>query len=140
MKAFVDANVIIAVLNKEYPAFTHAARVLSLSDNRKYQLYTSPVCFAIAFYFSSKKSGAEVAKKKMAILAEKLKIAEVKQQHVLNAAVNKKVLDFEDGMQYYAAFDAGCSCIITEDVDDYYFSELEVLSAENFLRQHVIKQ
>jgi predicted nucleic acid-binding protein len=138
MKVFVDANVIIAVLNKEYPVFTYAARVLSLADHRKFQLYTSPICFAIAFYFCSKKSGAVAAKKKMVVLAEKLKIAEVLQQHVIKAATNKHIEDFEDGMQYYAAANAGCNCIITEDVDDFYFSELPVFSSENFLRQHVI--
>lgn len=139
MKAFVDANVIIAVLNKEYPVFTHAARVLSLSDSSRFQLYTSPVCLAIAFYFSCKKSGTELAKKKMCVLAEKLKVAEIRQRDVLNAANNKKVLDFEDGMQYYAAVNAGCTCIVTEDVDDFYFSDIPVLSSSDFLLQYAIK-
>lgn len=138
MKAFVDANVIVAVLNKEYPVFTHAAKVLSLADSRRFHLYTTPLCFAIAFYFSCKKNGAAVAKEKMKILADKLKIAEIKQQDVWNAANNKKIEDFEDGLQFYAAKNAGCSAIITENVSDFYFSDIEVLSAEDFLIKHVI--
>ena len=138
MKAFVDANVIVAVLNKEYPVFTHAAKVLSLADSRRFQLYTTPLCFAIAFYFSCKKNGAAVAKEKMKILANKLKIAEIKQQDVWNAANNKKIEDFEDGLQFYAAKNARCSAIITENVKDFYFSDIEVLSAEDFLIKHVI--
>ena len=138
MKAFVDANVIVAVLNKEYPVFTHAAKVLSLADSRRFQLYTTPLCFAIAFYFSCKKNGAAVAKEKMKILADKLKIAEIKQQDVWNAANNKKIEDFEDGLQFYAAKNARCSAIITENVKDFYFSDIEVLSAEDFLIKHVI--
>ena len=138
MKAFVDANVIVAVLNKEYPVFTHAAKVLSLADSRRFHLYTTPLCFAIVFYFSCKKNGTVVAKEKMKILADKLKIAEIKQQDVWNAANNKKIEDFEDGLQFYAAKNAGCSAIITENVSDFYFSDIEVLSAEDFLIKHVI--
>ncbi len=138
MKAFVDANVIIAVLNKEYPVFTHAAKVLSLADSRKFHLYTTPLCFAIAFYFSCKKNGAVVAQEKMKILATKLKIAEIKPLDVWNAANNKKIDDLEDGMQFYAAKNTGCAVIITENVSDFYFSDIEVLSAEDFLVKHVI--
>ena len=138
MKAFVDANVIVAVLNKEYPVFTHAAKVLSLADSRRFHLYTTPLCFAIVFYFSCKKNGTVVAKEKMKILADKLKIAEIKQQDVWNAANNKKIEDFEDGLQFYAAKNAGCSAIITENVSDFYFSDIEVLSEEDFLIKHVI--
>jgi predicted nucleic acid-binding protein len=138
MKVFLDANILVAVLNKEYPTFSYAARVLSLADNPKYQLFTSPICFAIAFYFSSKKSGAVLTKKKLGLLAEKIQIAENKQADVLKVANNKQILDFEDGLEYYAALNAECSCIVTEDLGDFHFSSMPVLNAENFLRQHVI--
>jgi predicted nucleic acid-binding protein len=138
MKVFLDANILVTVLNKEYPTFSYAARVLSLADNPKYQLFTSPICFAIAFYFSCKKSGAIQAKKKLALLAEKIQIAENKQVDVLKVANNKQILDFEDGLEYYAALNADCTCIVTEDLKDFHFSEITILNSEDFLRQHVI--
>jgi len=55
VKVLLDANVLISVLNKEYPLFTFSSRILSLTDAKKQQLYTSPLALAIAFYFSSKK-------------------------------------------------------------------------------------
>ena len=39
MKIFLDANVLISVLNNEYPLFTYSARVLSLADNKKYKVF-----------------------------------------------------------------------------------------------------
>ena len=30
MKLFLDANVLVSVLNKEYPSFTYTSRILSL--------------------------------------------------------------------------------------------------------------
>jgi predicted nucleic acid-binding protein len=139
MKVFLDANILVAVLNKEYPLFTYAVRVLSLADDKRFQLYTSSTAFAIAFYFSSKRSGASKAKEKMAILAQKIKLAENKQHDILAAVTNKKITDFEDGIQYYAALNAGCKCIVTENLSDYFFSEIEVLNADNFLQTYVLK-
>ncbi len=139
MKVFIDANILVSVLNKEYPLFTHSARVLSLADQKRFQLYTSPICFAIAFYFSSKKCGAVLAKKKIAILANHIKVAENKQADILASANNKRIKDFEDGLQYYAAQNAGCTCIVTEDGNDFYFSDIEVLNAEHFLDKYLLQ-
>ena len=138
MKVFLDDNIIIAVLNKEYPVFTYAARVLSLADDKRFELYTSPICFAIAFYFSSKKSGAVLAKKKIGLLAQKIHVAESIQADVLAVTNNVQILDFEDGLKYYAALNAKCTCIVTEDLGDFHFSNIEVLNAESFLRNHAI--
>ncbi len=55
MKVFVDANVLVSVLNKEYPLFTQSARILSLAGSKNFEIYTSPICLAIAFYFAEKK-------------------------------------------------------------------------------------
>jgi predicted nucleic acid-binding protein len=55
MRIFLDANILVAVLNKEYPVFKYAARIMSLADKPRYKIYTSPICLAIAFYFSEKK-------------------------------------------------------------------------------------
>jgi predicted nucleic acid-binding protein len=55
MKIFLDANILISVVNKEYPLFSQTARILSLADRKGFQIYTSPICLAIAFYFAEKK-------------------------------------------------------------------------------------
>ena len=138
MRVFIDANILVSVLNKQYPLFTQSARILSLADTSSFQLYTSPICFAIAFYFASKKSGAVLAKKKIALLADRIKIAENKQTDVRAAANHKKILDFEDGLEYYAAKNTNCRCIVTEDISDFHFSDIEVLSSESFLNRYVL--
>lgn len=138
IKAFVDANVLISVLNKEFPLYNYSARVLSLAQNERFEMFTSPLCLAIAFYFSSKKSGEEMAKKKIGLLYEHLSIATIDQRAVQQALNDARVHDLEDGLQYYAALEAGCQYVITENAQDYYFSQLEVISSEQFLLQKVI--
>jgi predicted nucleic acid-binding protein len=133
MRIFLDANVLISVLNNEYPLFTYSSRILSLADNKKFKVYTSPVCLAIAFYFSEKKSGTELAKKKIAVLCKKLHISSMGKDEVLEAAQNEKIMDFEDGIQYYSALNSNCEVIITEDRAGFYYSKIKVVGSQEFL-------
>lgn len=140
MKIFLDANILVAVLCKEYPLYTNAAKLLSLADNRKFTLFTSPVCLAIAFYFAEKKHGSASAKERMALLAKHIKIANCGEKEVIAAAANKKVNDFEDGLEYYSALNALCTVIVTEDKDDFYFSDkIEILTAFDFLNKYAVR-
>lgn len=137
MRIFLDANILVSVLNKEYPLFTYSARILSLMDNRRFTVYTSPVCMAIAFYFAEKKHGTAVAKQKMAMLADHIQITDVGKETVRLALADKKVHDFEDGIEYYSAKKSKCTVIITEDINDYYFSEIEVLRSKEFMEKYL---
>jgi len=132
MKIFLDANILVAVLNKEYPLYSHAARIVSLAGQKGFEVYTSPMCLAIAFYFAEKKSGTPMARKKIALVARNLKIAPNLESGVLQTISNPKINDFEDGLEYYAAIDAGCDMIITEDTGDFWFSEIKVTDCQGF--------
>ena len=137
MRLFLDANILVSVLNKEYPLFSYSARILSLGNNNRFKIYTSPVCLAIAFYFAEKKHGTQSAKQKISLLAGNIMITDVGKETVLSALANKKVNDFEDGIEYYSAQKSKCEVIITEDVADFYFSEIEVLNTKNFIKKYM---
>lgn len=137
MRIFLDANILVSVLNKEYPLFTYSARILSLADNPKFTVYTSPVSLAIAFYFAEKKSGTQLAKRKIEIVVNKLSITDIGKNEVLQSLENKMVNDFEDAIEYYAALSAKCDAIITEDMNDFYFSSLPVLNSRSFIEKHL---
>lgn len=138
MRIFLDANVLITVLCNEYPRFTACARVLSLCDNPRFTVFTSPLCIGIAAYFTEKKNGRQLAKKKMALLLDKLRITTIDEDMTRQVMTNPRVDDVEDGLQYYSALGSGCECIVTYDKGDFHFAETEVLDAEAFLRRHVL--
>jgi predicted nucleic acid-binding protein len=69
MRIFLDANILVSVLNKEYPLFSHTSRLLSLADKNNFDLYTSPICLAIAYYFAEKKLKARKRKQKFRFFA-----------------------------------------------------------------------
>lgn len=136
MKIFLDANILVTLLNKEYPLFPYAARIIGLVDDPKFQVYTSPLCLAIAFYFAEKKSGSAKAKQKISLLAGKILIAAVDREAVAKVVNHSSILDFEDGLEYYSAESVKAQCIITEDQNDFFFSNIEVLDARSFLDKY----
>ncbi|MBK9933926.1 MAG: twitching motility protein PilT [Cytophagaceae bacterium] len=134
MRLFLDANILVSVLNHEMPVFSYSSRVLSLPSFRSnYQLFTSPICLAIAYYFAEKKCGNKRAIEKMQILSGHLGITNIGQKEVIAVNTNIKVKDYEDGLQYYAALHAGCEAIITENINDFYFSDLPVYTSKEFI-------
>ncbi len=137
-KIFIDANVLISVLNKELPVYSYSSRVLSLAGSKQFKLYSSPTCFSLAYYFAGKKCGTAKAREKIALLSEHIFTAVNKETDIQTVAKNKKIKDFEDGLEYMAAIHSNCHCIVTEDKKDYYFSEIEVLNCKEFLEQYVI--
>jgi len=136
VKLFIDANILVAVINKEYPLYTYASRVLSWATANGHQLVTTSVSLAITCYFATKKHGARVARERTGLLATHFSIADCGAKEVQQAATDKNVNDFEDGLQYFAAYNADYGYIITENTRDFYFSILEVQTAADFLKKH----
>ena len=124
VKVFADANILISVLNKELPLFSITSRILSLVDHPHFRIYTSPVCLAIAFYFAQKKHGRS-AKERLELLSRHIETAEVTRGCILSALADPKIHDLEDGLEYYAALDAGCHCIITENKKNFFGNRRE---------------
>lgn len=133
MRLFVDANILVATLNKEYPLFTWSSRILSLQGKENITLFTSPLCLAIAFYFASKKCGEKMAREKIGLLLQQIGITAMDEKTTVQAIKNKLILDFEDGMEYYSAIQHNCDCIVTENQKDFYFSDIEVIGCEALL-------
>ena len=137
MRIFLDANILVSVLNKEYPLFSHSSRILSLADNKNFDVFTSPICLAIAFYFAEKKN-KKTARQKIGLLCKKLSVAAVTDTAVQKTVNNRAIHDFEDGLEYYATMENKCRCIITEDAGDFYFSAIEVLSCKGFFEKYLV--
>jgi predicted nucleic acid-binding protein len=138
MRIFLDANILVSVLNKEYPLFSFTSRILSLSDKKNFILYSSPICLAIAYYFAEKKFKREKAKK-IALLCDHIQIASVNESAVNKTLQTTAINNFEDGLEYYSALENKCDVIITEDIGDFYFSKIEVLRSEDFFKIYLFK-
>jgi hypothetical protein len=61
----------------------------------------------------------------------------VGKNEVLAALQNKRVNDFEDGIEYYAAINNKCDVLVTEDAGDFYFTGIKVSGAQIFLQEYL---
>jgi predicted nucleic acid-binding protein len=134
MNIFLDANILVSVLNHEMPTFSYSARVMSLPTFRSnFKLFTSPNCLAIAYYFAEKKCGNKKAIEKIKILSNQIQITSIGPDEVYAVKINNKINDYEDGLQYYAALNAKCDMIITENIGDFFFSEIPVYTPKDYI-------
>lgn len=114
-------------------------RIKTFIFNSGYEVFTSPLCLAIAFYFAEKKN-KKTARGKIELVAKHLNISPVSENTVKKAIDDPNVKDFEDGLEYYSARESKCKCIITEDVNDFYFSEIEVLTCEAYFEKYLARK
>lgn len=135
MRIFLDANVLVSVLNREYPHYDGCARCLSLAGKKSYRMVVSALSLGIAFYFSEKKSGRITARNKMIALLEKVSVSPCGEEQAKGAILEKKADDFEGALQYFSALAAGSEVILTNNPSDYHFSTIPVFRPEDFLRK-----
>jgi predicted nucleic acid-binding protein len=132
MKIFLDVNILVAVFNKEYPAYDSCARVLSLAVKNGIEIVCSTLSLGIAYYFAEKKSGRKRAHEKISILCKHIHTSPCGPDEVENALKHAHV-DFEDALQEASAKSAGCEMILTLNAKDFWFSKLEQYHQEFFL-------
>lgn len=130
-RVFLDADILISVINREFPAILYTQKILSLTDYG-YHLSTSTLSLAIAFYFAEKRFGNAEANKKIRILMNHLHITDCSEKEAKAAINNIKANDFEDALQYYSAVNAGSEVIVTMDVKGFYYADIPVLTPEKF--------
>lgn len=136
MNIFADTNVLMTVMLPEMSRFDAAARVLTLAQDRRNKIYTTAMALGNCFFMLEKKYGHAHAKQKISTAAEHLFIAPCDEPETRNALSEKRVNDFEDGLQYFAALRAKCNCIVTYDHSGFYYASLPVLKPEDFLSQY----
>lgn len=132
MKLFADANILVAVINREYPAFDSCSRILSLADTKGYEIYCSSLSLGIAFYFAEKKHGRKEASRRVNLICKHVSISPCSEAEV-KLALMLKDADFEDALQDSSAISAGCDAIITLNHTDFWFSKLNIWHPEDFL-------
>ena len=137
MKIFLDANIIVDLLDK--PGYDHelAVEVVRIIRLSKKPIYVSPTTFAITWYLFSKRNKG--SKNVRAVLIDFFKHFSITSE---DAAVMKNVLtsnfiDLEDALQYYSAKQQGIELIITKNKKDFIQSaEIKVIHPAEFIELH----
>ena len=134
-RLFLDTNVILDLLGERQPFYKPIAQLITLADQGKLKVASSPLSLGTVYYFLEKYEGTTVAidkLRKFKVLCDICKMEE----NTVEKALNSSFPDFEDALQYFAALDSGCHIIVTRDAKDFKQSDLPVMDAQEFIKGH----
>lgn len=60
----------------------------------------------------------------------------LEREDLIQRALILRANDFEDAIQYFSALQAGADCIVTRNVKDFSFSDIEVITPSDFLTKY----
>lgn len=137
-KIFLDANIIIDLINSGNQFHPDILYLLNALMKQKVKLYVSPTSFAIAYNFLDKRMRD---KKKLNKTAVNLfsnfyftREDELIMQKVLKSAYD----DLEDALQYFSALDAGAGLIISYKQYDFIKSPIPVYHPMQYINEFLI--
>ena len=133
IKVFLDSDIILDLFAHREPFYIHAAKLFTLIDKNKIEAFTSPVVYANLHNLLARYKSASFALNSLRKLRTLVKIAAADEK-VIDLSLNARFKDFEDSIQYYTAKTMDIKYIITRNKSDYKKAEIEVCTAEEFLK------
>jgi predicted nucleic acid-binding protein len=132
-KIFVDTDVIYDLLASRDPHYHAAARLFTLSDEGKIQIFVSALSFANIHYLISKQLSSSEAKKLLRKFRLLVSVVPLNEK-IIDLALNSEFNDFEDAIQYFCALDSDCDILLTRNLKDYKKAQITVMTANDFIK------
>lgn len=142
MRIFLDSDVIIAALDGNEVQSPDAQRVMDLVESGAVQAVTTPVVLANVMYVVSQKwriSRTRVDRRRVVEAMESIltlvRVVPIGEAH-FHASFSSKFDDLEDGVQHFAALDAGkVDAIVTCNGKEYATSRIKVLEPAELIER-----
>lgn len=131
-KIFLDTNIILDFLGEREGFYEASAKIMTLADKKKIQVYTSPSSISNVFYVLTRYESSKIALEKI----RKFKLLcsmSVMDDEVVEKAIHSDFKDFEDAMQYFSALASNCDVIVTRNEKDFKNALIPVMNAESYL-------
>ena len=132
-KILIDTNIILDLLAKREDFYIEAMQIFSLADTHKIELYISTLSIANAHYILSsalKMQNVRSILGKFKVLVKTISLSD----KIIELALNDTdFVDFEDGIQYYSAQEAGCELILTRNTKDFKNAKIIIMTPREYL-------
>lgn len=132
MRLFFDTNILLDVLLKRPGHFDASAKLWTAAESAQIQGYISAISFNNVYYIVHKTAGADTARKVMAALRDSFAAVDCTGQ-ILNQAIDARIKDFEDAIQYFSAIQAKCDYLLTRNPKHFPSAGIAVQTPEEFL-------
>lgn len=130
-KLFLDTNLLLDFVLDRKPFSDQAERIIQLRFTHKKRLFTSALSIANVAYVVRK-----AGKNPFLVITEMMEWVEIVSltKAEFSQTIKSTFKDFEDALQFYAAFEVGADVIITRDLKDFSTSSIPVNSPTQYLR------
>lgn len=132
IKVFLDANIIIDVVQNRTDFVDLSSKVLQLGLDRVCNLCATDITFTTVSYYARKHRTIDQLYKILGTLREFIEIVP-SGKDAIDWALLRKSNDFEDAVQYYSALRAGAEFIVSRNVRDYPYNDIIVVTPKEFL-------
>ncbi|MCX6304593.1 MAG: PIN domain-containing protein [Bacteroidetes bacterium] len=131
-KIFADTDITYDMLANREPHYQAAARLFTLSDAGKIQIFISALTIANIHYLISKQLSSNEAKQIIRKFKLLVNIAPINEK-IIDLALNSDFKDFEDAIQYYCALENDVEVLLTRNLKDYKKAQIPVMTAQDFI-------
>ena len=134
-KVFLDANVLLDFLLKR-DNYKDAKELIELAIDGKIMTYVTPAIIHILGYWLTKAYGAAKAKQLLLSLLNDVRVIDINHE-LTPLALNSKIDDIEDALQYYTAIHHHLDYFISNDrkFQKSAIPTLPVVAATYFLKE-----
>jgi predicted nucleic acid-binding protein len=132
VKIFVDTNVLLDVFQERRPHYDGSVSVWDMAERGQLSGFISAISFNNIYYIVSRFRDKKHASRAIKLLRGTFSPVPLDEQ-ILNQAIDSKMNDFEDAIQFFSAVRASANFIITRNNKDFPKSSIPVLTPEEFL-------
>ena len=137
-KIYIDSDIILDLLAKREFFYKDAIKIFTLAYEKKIQLYTSGLVFANVFYILQKIIGTAESKRELKDLRLLIKIVPIN-EIMVDMALNSKIGDFEDALQYFAARENTIPAILTRNTNDFKIKDILIQTPGEYIKNFISK-
>ena len=134
MKVFLDTNVLLDYLEQRKDFYEDALAIFRLAALGKIEILVTDLSFANIKYITRKTISLDVFYDVMCKLKKYVTIVPVG-----NRAVEESLLlrakDFEDSLQYFAALYAHADVLVTRNIKDFVYPNLQIMDSHTFVEE-----
>jgi predicted nucleic acid-binding protein len=132
MKALIDTNVLLDVLQHREPHYAHSARVWTLADLKAFDAYVSAVSMNNSFYVLRKLIGASGALDCVRLIRRSFNIVPL-DVAVVDQALGSAGNDLEDAIQAASAKIISADCVVTRDPSGFKNFQIRTFRPEELI-------
>ncbi len=137
-KVFIDANVIIDLINSGNKRHAESQLLFNELIKTKTKLFVSPTSFAIVYYFLGKHIKSPVKLNQTAAELFSNFIFTREDGLIMEKVMKSSFADLEDALQYFSALDAGAEIIISYNQHDFINPQIPVYHPFQYINEFLL--